>query len=810
VPATSERRQQTSSSAFSRLLKRLRAAADQTQEELAERAGVSTRLISDLERGVVQRPRRDTVQMLADGLRLTGAERDTFVALARRRQGASSTPEPAPTSPALLELPLPPAGFVGREHEIAATTHLLLLPEVRLLTLTGPGGVGKTRLALEAARRVSESFPDGVAFVDLAPVGEAGLVPATMARALGVRDPGGAPAVEQLIVALREARVLVVLDNLEHLVAAGPELAQLLERCSGLTILATSRQPLRLRAEREYPVLPLTLPDLQNLPPLDELGHIPAIDLFLQRAEAVRPTFRLTADNARAVAELAVRLDGLPLAIELAAARVRVLAPGELLGRLERRLPLLTGGARDLPARHQTLRAAIDWSHDLLSPEERRLFRYLAVFSGGFSLQAAEHMAGHEHASKDAPADALEILSSLVDKSLLRAIEPPDGGSEQDLTRFAMLETIREYGLERLQEARETHDARDRHAAWCLDMVDQATPQLMGADQALWFARLTAEHDNVRAALAWTIEIGDAETAQRISGQLVRFWVTEAHLAEGRQWTEQALSLDGGAPDLHRAKALLGAGVLAYFQGDYAGSEAYTTGALEDYQAVGDMTGVASSYGNLGLVADASEDYPLAVERYERALEIFRQLDDRIHISYMLGNLGLIAYFQGDYDRAEPLIEESLALAEERGDRHSVAISLGNLGLVAFARGNYERAATLQREVLLLRKVVTNRSHVAASLDKCAVIAAARQEAERAAQLFGAAAGLRAELGATQQSNDREYNERYIGIAREQLGDEAFTSAWEQGAAMSVEEAVAYALDEALEPSHQAVNAHDD
>jgi tetratricopeptide (TPR) repeat protein len=332
----------------------------------------------------------------------------------------------------------------------------------------------------------------------------------------------------------------------------------------------------------------------------------------------------------------------------------------------------------------------------------------------------------------------------------------------------------------------------------------------MGADQALWFARLTAEHDNVRAALAWTIEIGDAETAQRISGQLVRFWVTEAHLAEGRQWTEQALSLDGGAPDLHRAKALLGAGVLTYFQGDYAGSEAYTTGALEDYQAVGDMTGVASSYGNLGLVADASEDYPLAVERYERALEIFRQLDDRIHISYMLGNLGLIAYFQGDYDRAEPLIEESLALAEERGDRHSVAISLGNLGLVAFARGNYERAATLQREVLLLRKVVTNRSHVAASLDKCAVIAAARQEAERAAQLFGAAAGLRAELGATQQSNDREYNERYIGIAREQLGDEAFTSAWEQGAAMSVEEAVAYALDEAPEPSHQAVNAHDD
>jgi non-specific serine/threonine protein kinase len=808
VPATSERRQQTSSSAFSRLLKRLRTSADLTQEELAERAGVSARLVSDLERGVIQRPRRDTVQMLADGLALTGSERDTFVAIARRRLGASSAAS-APPPPAPVELPLPPATIVGRQREVTATTQLLLQPEVRLLTLTGPGGVGKTRLALEAAARVAERFPDGVTFVDLAPVSEPEMVLPAIARTLGARDPAGAPAIEQLMAALREAQSLIVLDNLEHLVAAAPELARLLERCPGLTILATSRQPLRLRAEREYPVQPLSLPDLQNLPALDELARIPAIDLFLQRAEAVRPSFALTTENAGAVAELAVRLDGLPLAIELAAARVRVLAPRELLERLDRRLPLLTGGAQDLPTRHQTLRAAIAWSHDLLSPEERRLFRRLAVFSGGFSLQAAEFMAGDNDTASHSSSDALEIVSSLVDKNLFRAIDRPDSDAGQDLTRFTMLETIREYGLERLQESGEAPDARDRHAAWCLGFVDEATAQLMGAEQTRWFARLTAEHDNIRAALAWAVEIGDAETALRISGELTRFWVTEAHLAEGRQWTEEALALDGGEPSLQRAKALLGAGVLAFFRGDYTASEAFTSGALEDYQAIGDMTGIASSYGNLGLVADAGEDYPLAVERYERALAIFRELDDRVHIGYMLGNLGLIAYFQGDYNRAQPLMEESIVLAEQRGDRNGVAISLGNLGLVAIARGDYERADAIQQEVLQMRKVVTNRSHVAASLDKCAVIAAARGQAERAASLFGAAAGLRAELGSAQQSNDREYNQRYMQIAHDQIGDEAFTAAWEHGATMSYDEAMAYALEEAPEPAHQPVSSDD-
>lgn len=794
MAASEAKRQPSNLSPFSRLLRSLRTGADLTQEELAERAGVSARLISDLERGRIQRPRRDTIQMLADGLELSGDERQDFVEIARGRAASSEPDTATSTLERRINLPLAPASIVGREREVTATTSLLHQPEVRLLTLTGAGGVGKTRLALEAAARIADTFADGVVFVDLAPVADPALVIPTMARALGVRHQGQAPALEQLVEAIQDRQLLVVLDNLEHLVAAAPEIAQLLERCPELTLLATSRQPLRLRAEREYPVAPLALPDLKKLPPQDELSRIPAIDLFVRRAEAVRPSFALTADNAAAIAEIAVRLDGLPLAIELAAARVRVLSPAELLSRLEHSLPLLTGGAADLPARQQTLRATIDWSHEILDEAERRLFRRLAVFAGGFTLHAAEVVAGGDATQPDEPHDVLDILTSLIDKSLLRALPPPDDGGSQTVTRFGMLETLREYSLEQLAASGEEAEARTRHAHWCVDLVERADPELSGPNQQEWFNRLEAERDNIRAALNWAVEQGQSEIALRLCGSLYRFWVTAAHYAEGRQWTERALKLGPKVTSKPRADSLLGLGVIAYFQGDYERAEAHTEEALATFDAIGDRAGFAYSYANLGLFADVREDYDRAIERYEHALSVFQEMNDAKHSGFMYGNLGLIFYFQGNYERADDALQASLTISRARGDGDGSAITLGNLALVALARGNPDSAEDLQRQSLELRKKLVNRSHLARNFDQFGHIAAARHEPERAVRLFAAADALRTEIGAPLQPNDQVFNDRCIRELKTRLGDAAFRAAWKSGAAMSPNEAIAFAL----------------
>jgi predicted ATPase/transcriptional regulator with XRE-family HTH domain len=802
MAANEDTRKRSTPSAFGRLVKRLRNTADLTQEELAERAGVSARLISDLERGMIQRPRRDTVQMLANGLGLNGTERDTFVAITRRRAGSADPAAVAEPPAPPINLPLAPVGLVGRQREVSAITSLLMQPEVRLLTLTGTGGVGKTSLAIDAAARVAGGFSNGAAFVDLAPVTDPALIGPTLARTLGMRFQAEESLIEQLIARLRDMHLIVVLDNVERLVSVGPELAQLLARCPGLTIVATSRQPLRLRAEREYPVSPLTLPNLRDLPELNELSRIPAIDLFIRRAQAVRPSIALNTKNARIIAELVVRLDGLPLAIELAAPRLRVLTPTELLARLDRRLPILVTGALDLPERHKSLRATIDWSYELLSHEEQQVFRRLAIFNGGFTLAAAEHVGApfepdsgaEDRGAPPLSVDVMETLTSLVSQNLLRALEPSNDSSGYEMSRFSMLETIREYGLERLTSSGEEADARGRHAAWCVALAEQAGPELTGPNQAQWFTRLEVEHDNLRAALRWTLEQQDADTALRLCGALARFWYTAGFYGEARRWMEQVFALAGTTPSAARAKALLGAGVIAQFLGDYERAEAYPEQALADYQVLGDKTGIASAYGNLGVVADAQQDYELAAQRYEQALALFRELGDDIHIGFMLGNLGLIAYLQGNYDRAMELLEESLALSRAREDRNSMAIALGNLGLVAFALQDYERAEMLQREALELRRALSNRSNLARVFENFALISAAKGEPRRSTRLFGAAAALRAEIGAALQPNDRAYNERFINDVRSQLGDHAFSTAWQAGTLMSLDEAIDCAL----------------
>ena len=795
--------------AFGRLLKRLRGSEDLTQEELAERAMVSARLISDLERGSTHRPRRDTVELLADGLRLRGADRESFIALARGRPliPAELTVADAARRPTL---PRPPTPIVGRLKETASVTALLLDPEVQLLTLTGPGGVGKTRLALEVAARVADTLQDGALFVDLAPVRDPELVLGAIAQALGV-VPGREQSLAQAVVAvLAEKRLLLVFDNFEHVATAATVIADLLAACPMLTVLTTSREPLRIRAEYDYEVNPLVLPDLRNVPPLDELARVPAVDLFVRRAEAANRRFALTVENARVVAEIAVRLDGLPLAIELAATRVKVLPPSALLQRLERRLPLLTIGARDLPGRQQTLRDTIAWSHDLLSPREQSLFRRLAIFVGGFTLEAVEWVSeegvgerklelGSRASSPLSPllplseafpfSATLDLLTGLVDKSLLSVRD--DDAAEQ---RFGMLETIREYGLERLAAAGEEHDARCRHLHWSLALAERAEPELIGADQQEWFARLEIEHDNLRAALGWAIARDDATTALRMGGALYRFWATEGLYEEGRRWLEQALALDDGEPSEPRGNALLGAGVMAFFQGEYEWAAIVWDEALSLFCGLGHTRGVAYSHGNLGLVADAQGDYARAKASYDAALTLFRELDDRTFIAYMLHNLGLIAYFETQYGQATTLFSESLALVRALGDQNSVAMTLGNLGLVAFAQGDYDRARELHEESLALGRSLSNKPWLARGIEHFALVAAATRQAERAARLFGAAAAMRAELGASIPPNDREFNERHIAAASAQLGAAAFAAAWAEGEAMSPDEAIAYAL----------------
>jgi predicted ATPase/DNA-binding XRE family transcriptional regulator len=500
--------------AFGVLLKRLRRAAGLTQEQLAERAGYSVSYISQLERGQRQ-PLLATAALLATALELASEEQAALEAAARRAHevpGLAPALQLSPPARAYADLASPPTPLIGREYEEAALVHLLRQEDVRLVTLTGPPGVGKTRLGCQVAATMCETFADGVVFVALAAVRDPSLVLSALAQSVEVPEVGSRPAAELVRTALRKRQMLLLLDNFEQVLDAAPAIAELLATCPRVKVVVTSRAVLRVRAEREFPVPPLAVPDLAHLPPLADLGQYPAVALFVQRVQAVKPTFALTMGNAPAVATICARLDGLPLAIELAAARGKVFTPQALLARLDRRMGLLTEGARDLPERQRTLRQAIAWSYDLLEARDQRLFRRLAVFLGGWTLEAAEAVCDAGGDSEDSVLEdsVLEGLTSLVDKSLVVADEGAQGGpnaaSTQGEPRFTMLETLREYGLERLAASGEEEALRRRHLDYYLRLAETAEPALKGPGQATWLARLEREHDNLRAALgagAW-------------------------------------------------------------------------------------------------------------------------------------------------------------------------------------------------------------------------------------------------------------------------------------------------------------------
>ena len=699
-----------------------------------------------------------------------------------------------PTAP----LPNLLTSFVGREREVADVVDLLRQNGVRLVTLTGPGGVGKTRLAVRVAEELGPFFADGVAFVPLAAVREPAVVGAALAQALGVREAGDRPLADALTAFLRDRRLLLVLDNFEHILDAAPLVGDVLAACPRLKVLVTSRAVLRVSGEHACRVPPLALPDPERTPPITELRRAEAVRLFAERARAAEAGFALDDDTVEAVAGVCVRLDGLPLAIELAAARAKILSPQALLARLERRLDLLSDGPRDLPARQRTMRDTVAWSHELLSPEERRLFRRLSVFAGGFTLEAVDAVAGDP---EDPRFEVLEGVAALIDHSLIRRAAEANGEP-----RFEMLETIRAYGQERLAEADEATAARDAHARYFLELASGACARFEGAERALARERVAREHDNLRAALGWTTERGDAEVAQRLAVHLARFWVVLGHVSEGRAWLDRAVALPGPAETETRADALCWAAQFAGHQAAVDREEDLANQALAISRAGGYSRGAAMALHQLGQAAHRRRDLVGAAARYEEAVARFREQGEQIWEGATLRDLGVVAGTLGEHDRATAYHEAALRVWRRLDHPWGVPAALRDLADEALCRGDVAAALPLYRESLERWRLLGEKLHVAGALLGPASVALENGQAERAARLLGAAAALHEAIGAVPPADLPGGLGGGTEPARAALGEAAFGAAWAAGRALTVEEAIAEAL-AAVAPTAADANA---
>jgi predicted ATPase/DNA-binding SARP family transcriptional activator len=723
----------------------------------------------------------------ADGLSSLGTDRSTAAS-------------PFPTLDLRPDnLPVQRTPLLGREQELAAVRALVLRAEVGLATLIGAGGTGKTRLGLAAAADLLDQFDAGVFFVGLAPISDPALVAAAVAQTLGVRETAGRTLLESLREYLRPRQMLLLLDNFEHVLPAAPLVAELLASCPRLKVLVTSRAPLHLQEEQQFPVPPLAIPDPQHLPPLEGFAQFAAVALFLQQAQAVKPGFVLTDENAPSVAEICCRLDGLPLAIELAATRIRLFSPQALRARLERRLPLLTGGARDLPARQRTLRNTIAWSYDLLAADEQKLFRRLSVFAGGFTLEAAAVVCGSCGSALDSSLDGnvLDRVASLADQSLLKQEEQEDGEP-----RFVMLETIREYARERLEESGEAGAIRRQHAQYFLTLAEAAEPELRGPRQREWLHRLEQEHDNLRAAREGRQgEQDGAEMALRLVGALVQFWVGRGHLGEGRQWLEAALSSGCPVRLPTKVRALNAGSWVAYHLGDYEAVRRLSEEALILGHALEDRRSMAHSLFSLALAASVAGDYERVRTLAEEGLAQALDVGDRWLAAHQLMHLGLVAWVRDDAAQASHLWGESLAVMREVGDPFLIAVMLANLGNLENDQGRYDRAGTCLREGLKLFQELRERRGIASCLEGLATMLCGQGQAARAARLLGTAEALREAVHCPVEPVDRRlYYDRTVAETRAAQGEAAFAAAWAEGRAASLEEAIACALQESSAP----------
>ncbi len=703
-------------------------------------------------------------------------------------------------------LPVQLSSFVGRARELAELEKRF--ETGRLVTLTGPGGSGKTRLALELADTVRHRLRDGVFFVDLAPTADSSLVPSTIASILGIWEEPGRPLLDTLAERLRDKQVLVVLDNLEQLPAASPLIGELLARCPNLHVLATSRTPLHLRGEQEYPVDPLALPTPDDVISLDRLEHTEAVGLFIERAQAISPHFVFTAENAGAIAEICRRLDGLPLAIELAAAPAKLLGPHGLLRRLEQRLPILTGGAADAPPRQRTLHDTIAWSYDLLSEHEQRIFARLSVFVGGCTLPAAEAVIPDPADPSPAP-DLLEGLGHLIEQSVLRVTTDPDGEP-----RFSMLETIRDFAVERLDARTEKEVIERRHAEAYLAIAEHAAHGLLGDRQRAWLDRLEREGGNLRSALRWAIERGSIVTASRLGAALWRFWQIRGHLTEGRQWLDRILALPPSADhQQERAMVLEAAAGVAYWQGDLAAAEVFYGEALELRRKLGESAGIATALYNLSFVYFLPKtDLPRARSLLEESLAMCRDLGDRAGVGKVYWALSSVIYAESegsdrtDAQEAVQYNEQSQVIFRESGDRFSLGWALHWRGLMAITLADLRTAHVQFEEGLRLFASAGDVSGVTILLDDFSALAVAEGNLERAARLSGAAAALQRSSGTDLASFlARLYSHPRPEDA--QLAEERLAKAWMEGHALSVEEAVAFALSAAIDTAAGAADA---
>jgi predicted ATPase/DNA-binding SARP family transcriptional activator len=762
--------------------------------------GQDAQLVDELEALVREHPYRERLwRQLMLSLYRADRQADALAAYRRGRAlldelGLEPSAELKALEQSILRQDVPPAArpeqrhnlpaavtsFVGRERELGELEHLLA--RNRLVTLTGVGGTGKTRLALEAAERALPDFPDGVFFADLAPLADPSLVAQHVVAALDVVVASDVPVEKLLADHLRQRELLLVLDNCEHLRGASAELTRsLLATCARLRVVATSRELLGVPGEVDYPVPPLGLPAPDA--DADELRASEAVRLFLARAREASPRIGESA-ALESVGEICRELDGLPFAIELAAARAKALTPEEIAARLADRFRFLVSWRRLTAARHRTLREAMDWSYELLSEAEQALLAQLAVFAGGFTLDAVAKVCVDGNGER-----ALELVGRLIDASLVVADE--DDGA----TRYGLLETVRQYAAERLDERGETEAARRRHATWCLALVEEAESRLTGEDQTRWLAILDAERDNLRAALSYLGTAGDHERRLRLTIALSRFWYIRGHLAEGRRRLEQALEgSEGGDPALRR-RALTAAASLALLQGDYLVATRHAEQALDVARAVAEPLFVANALSNLGAIVLAAGDHGRAAGLLEEAVELARAGGDQRIAALAINNLGDLALTIGDYERAEPLFEESLALLRARGDTANVARSLFNLGAVALRLGRLEDADARLRESLAFAEEAGDKEDLAWCLEGFAGRAAAEGRGERAALLLGAAGALLEEIGAEYKPFERQLHEATRSESLRLCGEQAFADALRRGAALPLAEVVAAELE---------------